>query len=547
MRLERDEFDNSSTGQSVDLAEKEQNTPNEVVVDSSKNPSLFNIVRESLGGVLKPVGGRFALTAGLVVLAVSSFACATSYANENQIIGDVDGNRIVDPVDAQFILQKEAGLINFFPAELKLTDTAIPNPTETNTPTDTPALVPTVEPSVTELPTDTPTNIPTESPTATPTPAPTSTPRETATNTPSQTPTELPTNTPTNTSTQTNTPTRTQTETSTNTPTETPKLQVPTIELLDESFTESERLASNLARPEDIAVNPVNGEIFVVKKSGFGRAEYVYKVLDTGVERWFPGAQDPFGGFQQTEIAINKNGELFVYSKTWIDQYIRLYDIETGEELTEIVSPFPPDTWDNPASRFSIVRSVAANPVDNKFYMSLIEDGPLVSFDPDTGSLEVHTPENISFRHGMCFDTLGTAYLGDELDEYLDKIPAGGDGERFEFENLREVVESIVGNYEEFNIAGLACDNSQDRILIHGYAITSDYLERGGTNYLPKIILAVDPVSHIVSPVAELTADFPVIIGGMTVDSEGSIFISTSNITLSFSEENGKIYKLTKN
>src|SRR3989344_3886491 len=316
-------------------------------------------------------------------------------------------------------------------------------------------------------------------------------------------------------------------------PAETVKKQLPTIDILDETFGGGELLASNLIWPQDIALSPVNGKIyFVAKSDNHGAAENIYEIDNKDVIRRFPGAGDPWGAMQQTEVAINQRDELFVYSRTWIDEYIRVYNTGTGEEIMEIVTPFPdsfgPDYHDN----YQPVRSVAANPVDNKFYMSVFTDGPLKSLDVDTGSIERHTPENISWRYGMCFDSSGTVYLGDGFNEYIDVIPAGGDGERFEFENLHEVVESIVGDYEEFIIEGLAYDNSANKLLMHGYAVTKDYIERGGTVYLPKIILAVDPNSHVVSPIAVLSPDSPLRIAGLDVDNNGNIYFTTTTWAL---------------
>src|SRR3989344_4998639 len=162
-----------------------------------------------------------------------------------------------------------------------------------------------------------------------------------------------------------------------NLPVESIKKELPTIDILDETFRGSELLASNLIWPQDIAVSPVNGKIyFVAKSNNGGAAENIYELDNKDVTRRFPGAGDPWGAMQQTEVAINQRDELFVYSRTWIDEYIRVYNTGTGEEIMEIVTPFPdsfgPDYHDN----YQPVRSVAANPIDNKFYMSVWRDGP---------------------------------------------------------------------------------------------------------------------------------------------------------------------------
>jgi len=416
--------------------------------------------------------------------------------------GDVNGDRLLNAIDAALILQLDAGIIDEFPAQK--------DPTVTNTATRTA----------------------------------TRTPTRTTTNTPTETPTRTPTNTPTE------TPTRTPTRTPTPTPTETPKLQIPTVEILDETFRGSELLATGLIRPEAIVVNPINGSVFFVAKSsdrGSGRAEYIYEIDNKNVERRFPGAGDPWGGIHQTDIAINQNGELFVYSATYLGRGISVYDTESGQKIIEIENPSLPSVPTFP------VTSIAANSIDNKFYVSSFSysSGELVryllSLDPETGSFEKRAVQNNWSRYNMCFDSSGTAYLGDSYYENLAVVSPGEDGQIFEFENLREVVESVVGDYEEFNIEGLSCDNSNNRILMHGYAITENYVEKGGTNYLPKIILAVDPETHIVSPVAVLTSEYPLRIEGMDVDNEGNIYVTTSTGALPYSEDNGKVIKLIKN
>ena len=323
-------------------------------------------------------------------------------------------------------------------------------------------------------------------------------------------------------------------------PAETVKKQLPTIDILDETFGGGELLASNLIWPQDIALSPVNGKIyFVAKSDNHGAAENIYEIDNKDVIRRFPGAGDPWGAMQQTEVAINQRDELFVYSRTWIDEYIRVYNTGTGEEIMEIVTPFPdsfgPDYHDN----YQPVRSVAANPIDNKFYMSVWRDGPIISFDPETGFLERYTPENIGYRYSMCFDSSGAAYFGNG--EYLDVVPAGGDGQIFEFENLHDVLSSIDSEYEAFGIKGLSYDNSQNRILMYGYAVNK------GRVLPQRIILAVNPNTHIVSPVAVISSDSFLLIEGLDVDNNGNIYFTTTTWALPYSDDNGKVFKLIKN
>src|SRR3989344_9695112 len=274
-----------------------------------------------------------------------------------------------------------------------------------------------------------------------------------------------------------------------NLPVQSIKKDLPTIEILDETFRGSELLATGLIRPEAIVVNPVDDSVYYVAKKRIGKNhESIYQLNGKDVIYRFPGAGDPWGNIQQTEVAINQNGELFAYSHTYIDEYIRVYDTKTGEVIIEIENPFPIEN-----RMYAPIKSVAANPMDNKFYMSTSIRTPsetqryLLSFDPETGTLELDTSENIHPRYNMCFDSSGTAYLGDGYYENLEVIPPDEDSQIIEFENLRNIVESIVGDYEEFNIEGLACDNSGSRVLIYGYAIPENYIEKGGTDYLPKI------------------------------------------------------------
>src|SRR3989344_2245154 len=274
-----------------------------------------------------------------------------------------------------------------------------------------------------------------------------------------------------------------------NLPVESIKKDLPTIEILDETFRGSELLATGLIRPEAIVVNPVDDSVYYVAKKRIGKNhESIYQLNGKDVIYRFPGAGDPWGNIQQTEVAINQNGELFAYSHTYIDEYIRVYDTKTGEVIIEIENPFPIEN-----RMYAPIKSVAANPMDNKFYMSTSIRTPsetqryLLSFDPETGTLELDTSENIHPRYNMCFDSSGTAYLGDGYYENLEVILPGENSQIFEFDNLRNIVESIVGDYEEFNIEGLACDNSGSRVLIYGYAIPENYIEKGGTDYLPKI------------------------------------------------------------
>lgn len=83
----------------------------------------------------------FLAMASLALVLIASVA--NGHASENQLVGDVDGNGIVNPIDAQFILQKSAGLIDRFPVELKSTFT--PEPTNTPRPPSDPIPTQTTE------------------------------------------------------------------------------------------------------------------------------------------------------------------------------------------------------------------------------------------------------------------------------------------------------------------------------------------------------------------------------------------------------------------
>src|SRR3989344_2452688 len=167
------------------------------VDDSPINlPAVEDFVSASSDGFISDIGdvncdGRVnAVDAQLILqkdagLLVNRLLCEQA--------GDVNNDELINSIDAALVLQFNAGLINGFPIEDK--------PTATNTSTKTP----------TRTPTETPTNTPTDTPTETPTR--TSTPTRTPTNTPTDTPTITPTRTPTLTRTLTYTPTETPTET----------------------------------------------------------------------------------------------------------------------------------------------------------------------------------------------------------------------------------------------------------------------------------------------------------------------------------------------
>src|SRR3989344_3875831 len=141
--------------------------------------------------------------------------------------GDVNNDYLLNAVDAALILQFDAGLIDEFPAQKEPTATSTPTRTVTRTrtptsiPTRTPTRTPTPTASATETRTNTPTKRSTNTPTEASTRTPTNTPTETAISTPTRTPTATATITPTRTRTPTFTPTRTfPTETPTPTPSE---------------------------------------------------------------------------------------------------------------------------------------------------------------------------------------------------------------------------------------------------------------------------------------------------------------------------------------
>lgn len=386
-------------------------------------------------------------------------------------------------------------------------------------------------------------------PTEKPTPLPTKTPepRRTAvvisTPTPTRKPTEVP-NTPKPVSTASPVEMRA-------TPTVRPalatpeiKMPLPAVDILDKAYRGYEVLVDKLIMPQDLAVNPDNSSVYCVERLGDGKAEGVFELDSKALKFRFHGAEDPWGNIQQTEVAINRKSELFVYSLTYIDEEISVYNLGSGKRILRIEKPFP-DSFG--PSRYQPVRSVAANPVDNEFYMSVFKDGPLKSLNVDTGSIKKHTPNNVGYKHGMCFDSSGTAYLGDAFGEYLIKVPRGKNGEKFEFRNLRKVVGDIVGTYEEFDIDGLSYDYSNEKILMNGIAFTKDYIQKGGGIRLPNFILSVDPRSRIISPVAVLSSSAPLLIGGLDVGKNGDIYVSTHNGAFAYKQANGGIFRLIKN
>ena len=197
------------------------------VDDSPINlPAVEDFVSASSDGFISDIGdvncdGRVnAVDAQLILqkdagLLVNRLLCEQA--------GDVNNDELINSIDAALVLQFNAGLINGFPIEDKPTATNTSTKTPTRTPTETPTNTPTDTPTETPTRTSTPTRTPTNTPTVTPTYTPTRTPTETPTRIPTNTPTDTPTITPTRTPTLTRTPTYTPTET----PTETPLTEAP--------------------------------------------------------------------------------------------------------------------------------------------------------------------------------------------------------------------------------------------------------------------------------------------------------------------------------
>ena len=90
--------------------------PDALVIDSSKNPSLFNVVKEGLQGLLRPINGKIRATAALAVLSIATVIAVgdASEAHAGDLrsapLGDVDCNSAVNGVDSLLILQGEVGL-----------------------------------------------------------------------------------------------------------------------------------------------------------------------------------------------------------------------------------------------------------------------------------------------------------------------------------------------------------------------------------------------------------------------------------------------------
>lgn len=107
-----------------------------------------------------------AVAIALALIAYLGFSLGLGPPDKAEAIvsGDVNGDGIVNPLDAAIILQFSAGLLSEVPSKATSTPTSTPTPAPTHTPTNT--LTSTLTNTPTHTPTDTPTPIPTLTPTS---------------------------------------------------------------------------------------------------------------------------------------------------------------------------------------------------------------------------------------------------------------------------------------------------------------------------------------------------------------------------------------------
>jgi hypothetical protein len=156
---------------------------------------------------------------------------------------------------------------------------------------------------------------------------------------------------------------------------EEPKKSGPLVEILDDRY-KFEILAEGLFWPEGLVVNPQDNRLFFVQRTGTGGSEGIYEIVDGKAEYRFPGARDPWGQIQETKIAINDRNELFVYSRTYLDEYLRVWNTKTNKQLLEIKSPSTDDKGNDEK-----ICEMAVNPKDGKLYVMRISGGSVDVLD----------------------------------------------------------------------------------------------------------------------------------------------------------------------
>src|SRR3989344_565490 len=116
MSIER--LDGDYTAGEYQLSSEVLGDENILVLNSSKS-SRFSFIKESLKGLIKPIKGRIAIPAGVVLLTVAAVTMMpdVSSARGNPNLGDVNCDGNVNSIDAALVLQKGAGLIDSLACE----------------------------------------------------------------------------------------------------------------------------------------------------------------------------------------------------------------------------------------------------------------------------------------------------------------------------------------------------------------------------------------------------------------------------------------------
>jgi len=188
-----------------------------------------------------------------------------------------------------------------------------------------------------------------------------------------------------------------------NTQAEEIKKSAPLIEILDNRY-EFKILAEGLNWPEELVISPKDDKLFFVQKSRTDSSEGVYELVSSGVEYRFPGAGDPWGQRHQTRIAVNDKNELFVYSMTYIDENLKIWDTKTGKEVLDIEGPYKEDKGD-----YQKVNHIAMNPKDGRLYVMRWIGGSIDVLDRERKRVIPWIKKGPSMCW-FCFDSNGNLY-----------------------------------------------------------------------------------------------------------------------------------------
>jgi len=298
-------------------------------------------------------------------------------------------------------------------------------------------------------------------------------------------------------------------------------------------------LADNLKRLSTVAINPASNQVYFIGRDG-DESSIAIRTFRKGLPAFFLSVEGKsWGGYMSNKMAINNLGQMFVYYATNDENNMTIYDLKSGRCLFEKKLQ-PRHKNGKCLTDHFFVGSVAANPITNDFYMSGNTDTYLNSLNVSDRTMKVHEGKGVYNTVSMTFDLRGNLFISDLFTEILKKYD-GATWKQIEFSNLRKV----VGDCNSFTIGGLATDRSTGNIVMWGYPVAKNYLEKGGTIFMPNFILSCNTITGQVTPLACMHGGKGRI-EGLDFDTKGNIYFSTSNHTLPFSEEKGKIYMLKK-